>query len=174
MLVDGRNNKQLRSRYKGIMGPYIHNNIGVSQGSPIIAQLYIIYDGYVMRISQDKSKYKKLKCDESDIRSNKAESHRDDAQYRQIPNNQDGNAKINDNLIIHNAASIYTNYPLFYDDKRLDIINISDTENNYIHILRPRYQIPSIYIGEGVYSARKQHPKNDYIPKYTTSHIQPN
>ena len=48
MLIGGHANTQLCSRHKGKFGPYIRNNLGVSQCIPISAQLFIIYDDRVM------------------------------------------------------------------------------------------------------------------------------
>ena len=48
MLIRGHNNKQLRSNHNGKLGDYIRSNVGVSQGSPIGAQLFIIYSDNVM------------------------------------------------------------------------------------------------------------------------------
>ena len=42
-LVGGHTNTTLRSKHDGKLGPYIANNVGVFQGSPISAQLFAIY-----------------------------------------------------------------------------------------------------------------------------------
>ena len=39
MPIEGHANTKLCSKYKGIYGPYIHNNVGVFRGSPISALL---------------------------------------------------------------------------------------------------------------------------------------
>ena len=50
----GRTKNMLRTKQSGKYSQQIENNIGVSQGSPISAILFIIYDDYVMKNTMNK------------------------------------------------------------------------------------------------------------------------
>ena len=49
MIKIGHNNNQLCSKINGEYSQLIKNNIGIFQGSPLSAYLFIIYDDRVMK-----------------------------------------------------------------------------------------------------------------------------
>ena len=50
MIILGHANTKLCARHKCKLGNFVENNAGISQGSPLSAQLFIIYADYAMQI----------------------------------------------------------------------------------------------------------------------------
>ena len=53
---NGHSDNKLWAKYNNKLSKLVHNNTGVFQGSPLSAQLFIIYADYVM------NEYKNISC----------------------------------------------------------------------------------------------------------------
>ena len=89
MSIQRHTNTELCSKDNGILGDYIHINVVVFQGSPLSAQLFIIYSDNVMNEYNNSLKTTNIPHQSCLIRDENAEIKR--------TNNQ-----INDNAIINN------------------------------------------------------------------------
>ena len=129
ILIQGHTDTLLCSRRKGIHGPYIGNNIGVFQCSPISPQLFTIYADFVMKDfdknikNTNTTRNNIITIDKSD--EDKWTSHLIDQFAKQQSIDKPDKAHIN---LANTNSVIKSNYTLFADDAAIDINLINGLE----------------------------------------------
>ena len=120
-LINGHTNTQLCCKYKGTLGNSIRNNVGVPQGSPVSAKLFIIYMDNVMREYKTALVNSAIPKQSYLIRNGETEFHW--ARYQIVNNNL---TKTSTRINIYNSSINTTNTDntIFPDDICRDIPKI--------------------------------------------------
>ena len=128
-IIQGHTDTLLCSRHKGIHGPYIENNIGVFQGSPISPQMFIIYSHSFMGDFEMTLKKTNITQNNIIIRDQDAETKWTSHQLDQYNNKLFQDNPTKQHIILHtNRSNKKTNYAMFADDTSIDINNIHGLE----------------------------------------------
>ena len=145
-MISGHDNALLCGKHKGELSDYVPRNVGVFQGGPISAHLFIIYDVSPMEEYSNDLSNNNISRNTLGIINNKLGN-------KWTPGQLSGNST-NDNLCINNEnykSSIHLHkcdHTLFADDTLLDIPNTD--------LIYPKLQIYNnnaktinlLYIGE--------------------------